>query len=121
MVFGAFSPRVDEIRLLLKEKLAIEVFPNLVMNVTSDNKLTQQIHYIINQNKYGIFHLGSTDLVHHDEFISDVIKSLGNSKPILKHVYTTNEERYLAVLPKNNKLPKHLQILSTEILKELEV
>jgi len=121
MVFGASSPRVDEIKLLLKEKLPIEVFPNLVMNVTSDNKLTQQIHYIINQNKYGVFHLGSTDLVHHDEFISDVINSLGDYKPIYKHVYTTNDERYLAVLPKNNKLPKHLQIKSTEILQELEV
>jgi dTDP-4-dehydrorhamnose reductase len=121
MVFGAFSPRVDDIKLLLKEKLPIEVFPNLVMNVTSDNKLTQQIHYIINQNKYGVFHLGSTDLVHHDEFISDIIKSLGDYKPIYKHVYTTNDERYLAVLPKDNKLPKHLQIKSTEILQELEV
>lgn len=121
MVFGAFSPRVDEFKLLLKEKLPIEVFPNLVMNVTSDNKLTQQIHYIINQNKYGVFHLGSTDLVHHDEFISDIINSLGDYKPIYKHVYTTNDERYLAVLPKDNKLPKHLQIKSTEILQELEV
>lgn len=121
MVFGAFSPRVDEIKLLLKEKLPIEVFPNLVMNVTSENKLTQQIHYIINQNKYGVFHLGSTDLVHHDEFISDIINSLGDYKPIYKHVYTTNDERYLAVLPKDNKLPKHLQIKSTEILQELEV
>ena len=121
MVFGAFSPRVDELKLLLKENLPIEVFPNLVMNVTSDNKLTQQVHYIINQNKYGVFHLGSLDLVHHDEFINDIIKTLGNFKPIYKHVYTTNDERYLAVLPKDNKLPKHLQIMSHKILEELEV
>ena len=121
MVFGAFSPRVNDIKLLLKEKLPIEVFPNLVMNVTSDNKLSQQIHYIINRNKYGIFHLGSNDLVHHDEFIGDIINTLGDYNPVYKHVYTTNDERYLAVLPKENKLPKHLQINSNEILVELEV
>ncbi|MFT5217394.1 MAG: dTDP-4-dehydrorhamnose reductase [Glaciecola sp.] len=121
MVFGPFSPRVDELKLLLKEKLPIEVFPNLVMNVTSDNKLTQQVHYLINQNKYGLFHLGSIDLVHHDEFINDIVKTLGDFKPIYKHVYTTNDERYLAVLPKENKLPKHLQIKSNEILEELDV
>jgi len=121
MVFGPFSPRVDEIKLLLKERLPIEVFPNLVMNVTSDHKLTQQIHYIINRNKYGIFHLGSSDLVHHDDFIDEIIKTLGDFKPIFKHVYTTNDERYLAVLPKENKLPKHLKIKSSEILEELEV
>lgn len=120
MVFGGFSPRVEEVKQLLKEKLPIEVFPNIIMNVTSDYKLTQQIHYIINRKKYGIFHLGSSDLVHHDEFIYDIIKTLGVYSPIYKHVYTTNDERYLAVLPKYNMLPKHLQLESQEILTELE-
>jgi len=39
---------------------------------------------------------------------------------VYKRVYTTNEDRYLAVLPKYNKLPKHLQITSAEVLKELK-
>ena len=121
MVFGALSPRVDELKLLLQENLPIEVFPNLVMNVTSDHKLTQQLHYIINRNKYGVYHLGSTDLVHHDEFINDIIKTLGDFRPIYKHVYTTNDERYLAVLPKDNTLPKHLWVQSQDILKELQL
>ena len=90
------------------------------MNVTTDSKLTQQIHYIINQNKYGIFHLGSTDLVHHDDYFKDIITQITSRNEVLyKHVYTTNEDRYLAVLPKFNKLPKHLEITSTEVLKDL--
>ncbi|AUC81598.1 sugar nucleotide-binding protein [Lacinutrix sp. Bg11-31] len=121
MVFGAQSPRIKEIKAFLKEGLPIEVFPNLVMNVTTDTKLTQQIHYIINRNKSGIFHLGSSDLVHHDDFIKEIIETLGTTKPLLKNVYTTNEERYLAVLSKENKLPKHLQLQSDTVLKELEV
>jgi len=124
MVFGAQSPRIQEIKDLLNVHEAIEVFPNLVMNVTSDYKLTQQIHYSINRNKTGIFHLGSTDLVHHDEFIEDIIKTIGNFgnfQPIIKRVYTTNDERYLAVLPQSNLLPKHLQVKSEDILTELAV
>lgn len=121
MVFGNHSPRIKEIREALKEKVAIEVFPNLVMNVTNDSRVTQQIHYIINRKKYGVFHLGSKDLVHHDDFIKDIIQSLGYYKPIFKYVYTTNNERYLAVLPKENLLPKHLQLSSQEILTDLEV
>lgn len=121
MVFGVTSPRLNDIKLLLKENLPIEVFPNLVMNVTSDHKLTQQIHYIINRNKNGVFHLGSDDLVHHDDFISTIIDTIGRFKPVFKNVYTTNDERYLAVLPKYNKLPKHLRVKSQEILEELEV
>ena len=87
------------------------------MNVTTADKLTQQVHYIINRKKTGIFHLGSTDLVHHDDFIKDVIHSLGNYKPIYKQVYTTNEERYLAVLPKYNILPKNFQVESIDVIK----
>lgn len=121
MVFGNHSPRIKEIREALKENVAIEVFPNLVMNVTNDSRVTQQIHYIINRKKYGVFHLGSKDLVHHDDFINDIIQSLGYYKPIFKYVYTTNNERYLAVLPKENLLPKHLQLSSQEILTDLEV
>jgi len=59
--------------------------------------------------------------VHHEDFFSEIISSLGYKNPLYKRVYTTNEDRYLAVLPKENKLPKHLQILSQDILSELEV
>ncbi|MFD2541284.1 sugar nucleotide-binding protein [Lacinutrix gracilariae] len=117
MIFGQGAPRVEEIKTLLKEKLPIEIFPNLIINVTTDDKLSQQIHYIINRNKSGIFHLGSTDLIHHDEFIKEIVSSLIFYKPIYKQVYTTNDDRYLAVLPKENLLPKNLQIQSKEVLK----
>ena len=121
MVFGAQSPRIQKVILSLKEKLPIEIFPNLIMNVTTDSKVTQQIHYIINRNKSGIFHSGSSDLVHHDDFFKEIIKYLGLNNAIYKRVYTTNDDRYLAVLPKYNLLPKNLQLLSQEILTELEI
>ncbi len=117
MVFGTKSPRIEEIKLQLKTGEPIEIFPNLVMNVTTSDKVTQQIHYIINRKKTGIFHLGSNDLVHHDDFIKDIINAINHFNPVFKHVYTTNEERYLAVLPKYNMLPKNLQIHSSEVIK----
>lgn len=116
MVFGNTSPRIKEIKTALKENEPIEVFPNLIINVTNNERLTQQIHYLINQEKHGIFHLGSSDLVHHEDFIHEVIKKLGNYHPIYKRVYTTNEDRYLAVLPKENILPKNLRITYQEIV-----
>ena len=119
MVFGANSPRIQKIVQQIKLKEPVEVFPNLIMNVINDHKVTQQIHYIINRNKSGIFHLGSTDLVHHDEFIKDVINALQIQNARYKQVYTTNDDRYLAVLPKYNLLPKNLQLLSQELLSDL--
>ena len=120
MVLGNNSPRVELVRQCIKDNEPIEVFPNLIINVTSDYKITQQIHYIINRNKSGIYHLGSQDLVHHEDFIEDITEILQLGKPIFKRVYTTNDDRYLAVLPKDHLLPKHLQLQSKEVLKELE-
>lgn len=119
MVFGTNCPRIQEMKQLISDNEAVEIFPNLIMNVTLDKKVTQQIHYIINRNKYGVFHLGSTDLVHHDEFIKELVSNITASKVPFKQVYTTNEDRYLAVLPKYNILPKHLQITSEKVLEEL--
>ena len=120
MVLGVQSPRIKELKQHLIDKTAIEIFPNIIMNVTTDTKVTQQIHYMINRNKSGVFHLGSTDLVHHDEYIKDIVNQITTKNGVLyKHVFTTNEDRYLAVLPKFNKLPKHLQVTSLEVLQEL--
>ena len=116
MVFGNSSPRIKEIRNLIWNNKPIEVFPNLIMNVTHDDKLTQQIHFIINQDKTGIFHLGSKDLVHHEDFIKEVVDRIGKFNPIYKRVYTTNDDRYLAVLAKTNKLPNNLQTTYQEII-----
>ena len=119
MVFGTNCPRIQEMKQLISDNEAVEIFPNLIMNVTLDKKVTQQIHYIINRNKSGVFHLGSSDLVHHDEFIKELVSNITASKVPFKQVYTTNEDRYLAVLPKYNTLPKHLQITSEKVLEEL--
>ncbi len=121
MVFGAKSPRIQKIIQNIKDNEPVEVFPNLIMNVTTDSKVTQQIHYIINRNKSGIFHSGSSDLVHHDEFIKEIVKALSLKNAFYKQVYTTNDDRYLAVLPKYNLLPKNLQLISQEILTELHI
>ena len=59
-------------------------------------------------------------IVHHEDFIKEMVESLGNCKVTYKQVYTTNDDRYLAVLPKDHLLPKHLQLQSKEVLKELE-
>ena len=120
MVFGKNSPRIKEIKTFVKENLPVEIFPNLIMNVATDSKLTQQIHYMINRNKSGIYHVGSNDLVHHDDYIKEIAKTLQLKKITFKNVYTTNNDRYLAVLPKDNTLPKHLQFTSQLILDELK-
>lgn len=116
MVYGLHSPRIKEIEALMKEKKPLEVFPNTIVNLISDRKLTQQIHYIINQKCTGIFHLGTTDLITHYDFHKRLATKRGWNSLVFKQVYTTNEMRYIAVLPKENKLPNHLLPTCDEIL-----
>lgn len=118
MVFGSSSPRLNEIKNSILLHQPIEVFPHLIMNTTTDGKISQQLHYIINRQLGGIFHLGSKDLIHHKEFVRELIEMLNlPQKALYKNVYTSNFDRYLAVLPRDNKLPKHLQITNEEVVK----
>ena len=119
MVFGNQSPRIQEIDQAINQNIPIEVFPNTIINVNNDIKLSQQIHYIINQQLTGVFHLGSTDLIHHFDFIKLLIQKRYQKTAVYKQVYTTNQMRYLAVLAKENKLPPNLLFSYTEILDDL--
>ena len=119
MIFGNQSPRIQELDNAIVNDEPIEVFPNTIINVNNNIKLSQQIHYIINQKLTGIFHLGSTDLIHHFDFIKLLITKRYHKKAIFKQVYTTNEMRYLAVMAKENKLPQNLLFSYTEILDDL--
>lgn len=119
MVFGNQCPRMDELDLSVRKDQAIEVFPNTIINVNNDVKLSQQIHFIINQKLTGIFHLGSIDLINHYEFIKNLTARRYLKKPVFKQVYTTNQMQYLAVLTKENKLPLNLNFSYTEVLEDL--
>ncbi len=121
MIFGQHSPRVRAIDLAVQQGQAIEVFPNSIINVNSDRKLAQQIHYIINRQLSGVFHLGSHDLIGHYEFIKALVERRNHKKATFKQVFTTNNIRYLATLPKENKLPVHLQITYQEVLDDLDL
>lgn len=116
MVFGKATPRIREIKNILDLGEPLEVFPNVVINATEIQKLTQQIHYIINRDKQGVFHLGSTDLIHQKDFIEEICEGLGYEAPLFKNVYDSNYDRFLAVLPKDNKLPRNLQITIKEVV-----
>ena len=117
MIFGNQSPRLQELKSQILQGEAIEVFPNLSLNVTFADKLAQQIHYIINRNKKGILHLGSKDLCLHEDFIRSLIDQLGNFHPTLKRVYTTNDIRYSAVIAKDRPLPKYLQFDVNDVIR----
>jgi dTDP-4-dehydrorhamnose reductase len=116
MVLGVNSPRIFQLKQAIKNHAAFEIFPNLIISVTTADKIAQQIHYIINKKRKGIYHLASKDVVHHDDLFKEISDKLSDKNPIFKSVYSSNEDRYLAILPKKNKLPKTYRITVAEVI-----
>ncbi len=121
MVFGKFSPRLKDIFDADRDRVPIDVFPKVVINATTAEKFSQQVHYIINQNLQGVFHLGSTDLIHHKDLIEDICDINEIHNPIFKNNYESNQDRYLALLSKYNPLPEHKSISIDDVVKACKV
>ncbi|MEZ4857742.1 MAG: sugar nucleotide-binding protein [Flavobacteriaceae bacterium] len=118
LVLGVNAPILIQLKQAAKHHAAFEVFPNLIISATTQNKMAQQLHYIINQDLKGIFHLASEDVMHHDELFKEISEKISHKKPIFKKVYSSNEDRFLAILPKQNSLPKNYQITLEEVIAE---
>ena len=118
MVLGVHSPRVVQLRQAIKNHATFEVFPNMTISLTTADKIAQQVHYIINKQLDGIFHLSSNDMVHHEDLFREITSKIGDKKPIFKSVYRSNDDSYLAILPKKNKLPEQYRISVADVIKD---
>ena len=116
MILGPYSPALIHLREAIKNKANFEVFPNRIISITTVNKLTQQVHYIINKNKTGIFHLASEDVVHHEDLFTEICEKAHGKFPVFQRVFTRNDDTYQAILPKENKLPKNYRITVQEVI-----
>ncbi len=116
MVLGINSPRIIQLRQSIKNHAEFEVYPNLIISLTTASKIAQQIHYIINQQLDGIYHLASYDMVHHEDLFKEITSKLGDKTPIFKSVFSSNEDSYQAILPKKNILPDVYKISIAEVI-----
>ena len=62
--------------------------------------------------------MGTTDLITHYDFHKRLAVKRGWNKLVFKQVFTTNDMRYIAVLPKENKLPPHLMPTCEAVLED---
>ena len=57
-------------------------------------------------------------MVHHEDLFKEIASKMGSKMPIFKSVYNSNDDRYYAILPKKNKLPKLQQITVSQVIEE---
>ena len=119
LVLGVNAPRIIQLKQATKQEASFEVYPHLIISVTTADKIAQQVHYIINKELFGVFHLASTDMMHHEELFIEISDRLDLKNIIFKQTFTSNEDRYLAILPKKNKLPKAYRITVSEVINDI--
>lgn len=115
-VLGVNAPLLIQLRQAIKYKASFELYPNLIVSATTANKLSQQVHYLINKGTDGIYHLCSEDVIHHDDLFLEICYKTGGKLPVIKNVYGRNEDSYLALLPKHNTLPETYQITTQQVI-----
>ncbi len=116
ILMGYNSPTMLYLRQCIKHDMTFDIYPNLVISANTISKVSQQVHYIINQTLIGVFHLSSNDLIHHEEFFRNIASLISPKTPIFKSIYSSNEDSYAAMLPKWNKLPQNYQISIEQII-----
>ncbi len=119
LVLGVNAPLIHLLKESIKHNKHFEVYSDLVINATTDTKLSQQVHYIINQNKYGIYHLGSSDLIHYHDLFEEIAVKIADKAPVFTYCFTSNADRYQVLLPKLNFEYKELQITISELVNEI--
>lgn len=119
LVLGVNAPEIFRLKMAIKHKTTFEVFEDLVINVTTDTHFPRHLHYLINQKKSGIFHSGSTDLVHHSDLFEEITEKLGDHTPVFKRIYASNTDRFLAVLPQESFEISEYIFTVTDVINEV--
>ncbi len=116
LVLGNNSPIITLLRKSAEFASSFDVYPNKIVSVNTINKIAQQVHYIINKNLDGIYHLASEDVIHHHDLMMEICNRFNGKFPIFKNVYSRNEDYYNAILPKFNLLPEPYKITAAQVV-----
>lgn len=119
-IWGTSSPRMDSIKAGI-ENNQVDVYSNLECNNLSDKTLAKQVNYIIENKLNGIFHLGSVDMMSHEQFIEKLARSLTSRElhfapSLFQQIADTC---YFGLESYRNDLPEGLHKTNTEIISEL--
>jgi dTDP-4-dehydrorhamnose reductase len=119
MIWGKESPRLNSILTALKKNEKVNGYTNLYLNNNTDEMLAKQICYIIENDLKGIFHLGSSEVINHYEFVKNVITKLGHKDIKFNEETLPEEKYYLAVLPTVGELPKEFNFSNEYVINHI--
>ncbi|WP_261305288.1 sugar nucleotide-binding protein [Paenibacillus andongensis] len=123
-IFGHDSPRTNELKQQLQDGELIKIYTNVYSTRNTDQLLSMQITYLMEQGLTGIYHLGTTDIMNHSEFTKKLVTRWGYTDVVfeeLKHETFSSfiPEKYDNSLLTNKPLPKKFQINHEQLIEYL--
>lgn len=115
-VLGVNAPKILQMVQAAKHRAHFELYPNVIISATTIDKVAQQVHYLINKNKTGVYHLCSGDLVHHEDLYREICLKICKTPPIFTIVYGSNNDCYQAILPRHQMMPKNYRISIQQVI-----
>ena len=116
MVLGFNAPIMQLIKQSIINRVPIDVFPNLIVSATTITQVVRHIHYLINKRHVGVYHIASSNVMHHNDLIQEICHKLNIKDPKIKNVYHSNDDQYLALLSRADHWPGFLEFSSESVL-----
>lgn len=114
-VWGKNSPRLQAVKAGC-ETGRLEVYTDFFSNHVSDTQIAQTIQWIIREDKDGIFHVGTSDLIGYQCFIERLIAEAGMKRP---EFVSRSSPGVMAVLSNRKDIPDALKWSSGELIQFL--
>ena len=114
-VWGISSPRLQEVKAGC-EIGQLRVYTDFFSNHVSDIQIAQTIQWIINENKDGIFHIGTSDVISYQCFIEQLITAMDMKRP---EFVSQKNPGVMAVLSNRKDIPDELRWNSKKLIQYL--
>ena len=119
LLLGPSAPLIKQLQAAHAHKAHFELHPNEIIGINTEQELARQLHYIVNRKATGVFHLSSTDLIHHSDLFIELAQKLGLQPMAFSYNYSSNEDEYRALLPQYNKLPAHYRSSVAQLINQV--
>lgn len=116
-VWGKNSPRIEAVKAGCRSG-HLEVYTDFYSNHVSDLQIAEIIRWIIREDKNGIFHVGTSDVINYQQFIERLIAAMGMKKPELTSL---KQPGIMAVLSNRADIPDQLKWNSERLIQYLAV
>lgn len=117
-IWGKESPRMNLVKNGFEKNEIIYAYSNLECNNLLDKQLAKQLHFIIDKELKGIFHLGSVDMMTQEKFFERLIETFSGESDILKSKLFDEQEGifYFGLRSCRNEIPDFLRTTNDNII-----